>query len=140
MFARSKIYVNNCKTDALLLRILVLFSIFDPRNPAEPYFWPPSLIGTNTLTFYLAHENPYQHSCWGKNGIFRILKFYFSRFFPNSCADRGSHGLNSMQACYCPLGCRSEKGFREGSACQKSILAAGFSLKVHHFYNFSYKT
>ena len=63
-----------------------------------------------------------------------------NELFPNSCADRGSHGLNSIQACWFPLGCRLEKGFREGSACQKSILAAGLPLKVHHFYNFSHKT
>ena len=58
-------YVNNCKNDALLVRILVVFSIFDSRNPRGTYFPEAPLQSTNAPLYYLVHENPYQRSCWG---------------------------------------------------------------------------
>ena len=60
-------YVNNCKNDALLVRILVVFSIFHSRNPRGTYFPEAGLLGINGPTYYLVHENPYQRSCWGIN-------------------------------------------------------------------------
>ena len=58
-------YVNNCKNDALLVRILIVFSIFDSRNPRGTYFPGAPPRKTNSPTYYLVHENPYQRSCWG---------------------------------------------------------------------------
>ena len=40
-------------------------------------------------------------------------------FFSPTAVLRGSHGLNSIEACWFQFGCRLEKGFREGSASQK---------------------
>ena len=57
-------------------------------------------------------------------------------YFPNSCADRGSHKQNSIEACWFPMARRLEKGFREGSAAQKCMFAQGFLVKVFLFYNF----
>ena len=36
------------------------------RERRGTYFPPASLRGTNSPTYYLDHENPYQRSCWGK--------------------------------------------------------------------------
>ena len=85
--------VKNCKIEALLMRILGVFSIFDSRNPRGTYFPPASLRPTRTPTYYLDHENPYQHSCWGitckpvrKICVFCFQMFltYFSRYFKDT--------------------------------------------------------
>ena len=65
------IYMKNCKNDALLVRILVVFSIFHSRNPRGTLFRAGSPMGSNTPLYYLVHENPYQRSCWGKN-LFKL--------------------------------------------------------------------
>ena len=46
---------------------------FDPRNPRGTLFRAGSLIGSNTPLYYLAHENPYQRSCWGKRDVSRLV-------------------------------------------------------------------
>ena len=59
-------YMKNCKNDALLVKNLQRECFFDTRNPRGTLFRAGSLMGSNTPLYYLAHENPYQHSCWGK--------------------------------------------------------------------------
>ena len=51
-----------------------VFALFYCRflhfGPAEPYFRAGRPIKTNIPLYYLTHENPYQHSCWGKSSTF----------------------------------------------------------------------
>ena len=68
-------YVKNCKNDALLMVNLQRECFFDPRNPRGTLFRAGSLFATNTPLYYLVHENPYQHSCWGKTWKNEISRF-----------------------------------------------------------------
>ena len=59
-------YMKNCKNDALLVKNLQRECFFDPRNPRGTLFRTGSLLGSKTPLYYLAYENPYKRSCWGK--------------------------------------------------------------------------
>ena len=62
-------YMKNCKNDALLVKNLQRECFFDPRNPRGTLFRTGRLLGTNTPLYYLAYENPYKRSCWGKKRV-----------------------------------------------------------------------
>jgi len=55
-------YVKNCKKEQFCF-ILLMFFAFLTRGTL---FRAGRPIATKTHTYYLAHENPYQRSCWGK--------------------------------------------------------------------------
>ena len=107
------------------------FFILAAGLPLELHFFIDVSEKRNTIQIYNT-DMQYRYAIL-------FMLFLFSFFFPNSCADRGSNRENSIEACLSHLCRRLEKGFREGSACQKSILAAGLPFKVPLFYNFSCK-
>ena len=66
-FTELTFYMKNCKNWSLLMKILVVFCIFDPRNPPEPYFWAGRQISTNIPYILNCPWEPLSDQLLGKN-------------------------------------------------------------------------